>query len=329
MGKYCFGIDVGGTSVKCGLFQTDGVLVEKWEIPTRKENSGEAILPDIAKTILDKIAERKLDKEEVDGVGIGVPGPVNERGEVPCAVNLFWGFKEVTKELTELTGLPSKAGNDANVAALGEAWKGAAAGAKNVILVTLGTGVGGGIIVDGKIVGGAHGAGGEIGHAAVNHEEKEACNCGNCGCLEQYASATGIVRVAQRTLAATDEQTVLRKFTKLSAKNVLDAFKEGDKVACDVMAQVGEMLGGTLAMFACVTDPEHRSFLQLSEMMQVFTDLHVWLLKKHKYLFDKPHIYRRDSEIIKNPQFCRFRTVDFLCCTNIILKCFCIGSFSY
>ena len=121
MGKYCFGIDVGGTSVKCGLFQTDGVLVEKWEIPTRKENSGEAILPDIAKTILDKIAERKLDKEEIDGVGIGVPGPVNERGEVPCAVNLFWGFKEVTKELTELTGLPSKAGNDANVAALGEA----------------------------------------------------------------------------------------------------------------------------------------------------------------------------------------------------------------
>ena len=181
MGKYCFGIDVGGTSVKCGLFQTDGVLVEKWEIPTRKENSGEAILPDIAKTILDKIAERKLDKEEIDGVGIGVPGPVNERGEVPCAVNLFWGFKEVTKELTELTGLPSKAGNDANVAALGEAWKGAAAGAKNVILVTLGTGVGGGIIVDGKIVGGAHGAGGEIGHAAVDHEEKEACNCGNCG----------------------------------------------------------------------------------------------------------------------------------------------------
>ena len=113
-----------------------------------------------------------------------------------------------------------------------------------------------GIIVDGKIVGGAHGAGGEIGHAAVNHEEKEACNCGNCGCLEQYASATGIVRVAQRTLAATEEETVLSKFTKLSAKNVLDAFKEGDKVACDVMAQVGEMLGGTLAMFACVTDPE-------------------------------------------------------------------------
>lgn len=256
MGKYCFGIDVGGTSVKCGLFQTDGVLVEKWEIPTRKENNGEAILPDIAKAILDKMKERGLDKAEVDGVGIGVPGPVNEQGEVPCAVNLYWGFKAVAKEMTELTGLPAKAGNDANVAALGEAWKGAAAGAKNVIMVTLGTGVGGGIIIDGKILAGAHGAGGEIGHAAVDHAEEEECNCGNRGCLEQYASATGIVRVAKRVLAATEEDSVLRSFYKLSAKNVLDAYKDGDKVAGDIMDQVGEILGSTLAVFACVTDPE-------------------------------------------------------------------------
>ena len=254
MGKYCFGIDVGGTSVKCGLFQTDGVLVEKWEIPTRKENSGEAILPDIAKTILDKIAERKLDKEEIDGVGIGVPGPVNERGEVPCAVNLFWGFKEVTKELTELTGLPSKAGNDANVAALGEAWKGAAAGAKNVILVTLGTGVGGGIIVDGKIVGGAHGAGGEIGHAAVNHEEKEACNCGNCGCLEQYASATGISRLARKKMEHETRATILTK-EDLSAKAVFDAVKEGDEVAIEVATEMGNYLGHAMADMAAVLDP--------------------------------------------------------------------------
>ena len=256
MGKYCFGIDVGGTSVKCGLFQTDGVLVEKWEIPTRKENSGEAILPDIAKTILDKIAERKLDKSDVDGVGIGVPGPVNERGEVPCAVNLFWGFKEVTKELTELTGLPSKAGNDANVAALGEAWKGAAAGSKNVILVTLGTGVGGGIIVDGKIVTGHHGAGGEIGHANVDHHETESCNCGNRGCLEQFASATGIVRMAKKELAASEEKSVLRDMENISSKAVLDAFKENDPVAVATMEKVGEQLGGALAIISCVTDPE-------------------------------------------------------------------------
>ena len=256
MGKYCFGIDVGGTSVKCGLFQTDGVLVEKWEIPTRKENSGEAILPDIAKTILDKIAERKLDKEEIDGVGIGVPGPVNERGEVPCAVNLFWGFKEVTKELTELTGLPSKAGNDANVAALGEAWKGAAAGSSDVIMVTLGTGVGGGIIVDGKIVTGHHGAGGEIGHANVDHHETESCNCGNKGCLEQFASATGIVRMAKKELAVSAEKSVLRDVENISAKAVLDAFKENDPVAVATMKKVGEQLGGALAIISCVTDPE-------------------------------------------------------------------------
>ena len=256
MKSYCFGIDVGGTSVKCGLFNTDGTLLEKWEIPTRTENKGENILPDVAETIKAKIAEKNIDKDDIEGVGIGIPGPINSKGEAACAVNLYWGFTPVAQILSDLTGLKAQAGNDANVAALGEAWKGAAAGSGNVILVTLGTGVGGGIIVDGKIVGGAHGAGGEIGHAAVNHEEKEACNCGNCGCLEQYASATGIVRVAQRTLAATEEETVLRKFPKLSAKNVLDAFKDGDKVACDVMAQVGEMLGGTLAMFACVTDPE-------------------------------------------------------------------------
>ena len=256
MKKYAFGVDIGGTTCKIGFFDTNGTLLDKWEIKTNTENNGESILSDVAKAVDNKLAQEAISKDDVQGIGIGVPGPVDSQGVVHRCVNLGWGVVNVAEELGNLTGLTIKVGNDANVAALGEMWQGGAKGSKDVIMVTLGTGVGGGIIVDGKIVGGAHGAGGEIGHAAVNHEEKEACNCGNCGCLEQYASATGIVRVAQRTLAATDEQTVLRKFTKLSAKNVLDAFKEGDKVACDVMAQVGEMLGGTLAMFACVTDPE-------------------------------------------------------------------------
>lgn len=256
MGLYCFGIDVGGTSVKCGLFQTDGVLVEKWEIPTRTENQGEQILPDIAESILNKIKEKNLKKEEIEGVGIGIPGPVNEKGEVACAVNLYWGFKEVAKELGELTGLSAKAGNDANVAALGEAWKGAAAGARNVILITLGTGVGGGIIVNGQIVSGFHGAGGEVGHANINHEETEACNCGNRGCLEQYTSATGIVRVAKKMLAATDEASTLRDADPLTAKDVLDAMKAGDALAVKIMDEVGEQLGGALAVFAAVVDPE-------------------------------------------------------------------------
>lgn len=253
---YCFGIDVGGTSIKCGLFKEDGMLVEKWEIPTRTEDKGEHILPDVAETINKKISEKGIDKAEVTGVGIGIPGPTNSRGETFCAVNLYWDFKPVAKELSDLTGLNAKAGNDANVAALGEAWKGAAAGAQNVIMVTLGTGVGGGIIVDGRILAGAHGAGGEIGHANICHEETEACNCGNQGCLEQYASATGIVRLAKKALAASGEESILRKAEKLEAKDVLDAFKAGDTLAVRVMDEVGEKLGGALGIFAAVVDPE-------------------------------------------------------------------------
>lgn len=256
MGAYCFGIDVGGTSVKCGLFRTNGELLDKWEIPTRTENQGEAILPDIAKAIEGKINEKQIDKEDIEGVGIGIPGPVNSAGDVLCAVNLFWGFKAASKELSELTGLPAMAGNDANVAALGEAWKGAAEGAKNVIMATLGTGVGGGIIVNGKVVSGAHGAGGEIGHANINHQETESCNCGNKGCLEQFASATGIVRVAKAYLASSQEESVLRSIENITAKDVLDAFKEGDKAAVEIMEQVGEYLGGALAIFSTVVDPE-------------------------------------------------------------------------
>lgn len=256
MGLYCFGIDVGGTSVKCGLFLTDGTLVEKWEIPTRTENKGENILPDVAAAIDTKIKERGISKADVEGVGIGIPGPIDEKGDAAFAVNLYWGYKPVARELSELTGLRAKAGNDANVAALGEAWKGAAEGARSVIMVTLGTGVGGGIIIDGKIVSGAHGAAGEVGHASINHDEEESCNCGNRGCLEQYASATGIVRVAKQVLAATEEESTLRGREHLSAKNVLDAFKAGDKVACDIMEKVGDCLGGALAIFSCVVDPE-------------------------------------------------------------------------
>ena len=256
MSKYCFGIDVGGTSVKCGLFQTDGTLADKWEIPTRTENQGENILPDVAEAIRNKMQERGIDKADVAGVGIGIPGPINTKGEAACAVNLYWGFKPVAKELSELTGLPAKAGNDANVAALGEAWKGAAAGAQNVVMATLGTGVGGGIIVDGKIVAGHHGAGGEIGHANIDHSETEKCNCGNSGCLEQYTSATGIVRVARQILESSSETSTLRGIEKLTAKDVLDAFKAGDVLAGKIMEQVGDKLGGALAFIAAVVDPE-------------------------------------------------------------------------
>ena len=190
---YCFGIDVGGTTVKMGLFQTDGTLVEKWEIETRTEHAGEMILPDITKSVNLKISERGLSKEKITGIGIGIPAPVTEEGIVQNTANLGWGYKEVKKELEELTGIPAAVGNDANVAALGEMWLGGGKGSRNMIMVTLGTGVGGGIIINGQCVIGHHGAGGEIGHVCVRYDEEERCGCGKKGCLEQYASAISLL----------------------------------------------------------------------------------------------------------------------------------------
>ena len=235
MGKWCFGIDLGGTTVKCALFQDNGTVVDKWEIVTRTENNGDAILPDIADTVLKKIAEKGIDKAEVVGLGIGVPGPVEESGEIPCAVNLHWGRKNIEKELGDMTGLSVKAGNDANVAALGEMWKGGGQGYSNLVAVTLG---------------------GEIGHANVGKGETEACNCGNKGCLEQYASATGIARLARMTMESETEASVLRSLKKVTAKDVFDAYKEGDKLAEKIVEKFASYLGNALAIFACVTDPD-------------------------------------------------------------------------
>ena len=256
MMKYCFGVDVGGTTVKLGLFTVEGELLDKWEIKTYTENEGERILPDVAEAIKGKIAEKLLKAEEICGIGVGVPAPVDKNGAIERAANVGWMAKEIKKELEELTGFPCVIGNDANVAALGEMWKGAGEGEKDLIMVTLGTGVGGGIIIDSKIIAGYHGAGGEIGHACVNHNEVRPCNCGNHGCLEQYASATGIVRVANDILEESQEDSKMRHVEKLSAKNVLDFYKEGDALAVKTMEKVGDILGSTLAVFACVTDPE-------------------------------------------------------------------------
>ena len=255
MKKYCFGADIGGTTVKLGLFDTEGNVLDKWEIKTHTENEGSAILPDTAAAILAKIEERKLNPEEVVGIGVGVPGPVSADGIVPHTANLGWGYKEVTKELTERTGLPCKAGNDANVAALGEMWMGGAKGHKDVLLLTLGTGVGGGIIVDGKILIGAHGAGGEIGHIHVEDQIEEHCGCGNQGCLEQFASATGIARLARVALAESEEPSLLRE-GEVTAKAVFDALKEGDELAKRVVERFGKYLGTAISVMAGILDPE-------------------------------------------------------------------------
>ena len=237
--KYCFGVDIGGTTVKLGLFTTDGEIVDKWEIKTRTENQGEAVLPDIAEALKEKLEEKKIGRDEVEGIGVGVPAPVDSEGVVQNTANLGWGYKEVKREMEELSGMRAEIGNDANVAALGEMWLGAGKGRKNIVMVTLGTGVGGGIIIDGKPLVGAHGAGGEIGHLCVNYEETDHCGCGNTGCLEQYASATGITRLANIRLAKDDAKSVLRE-QEVSAKTVFDAVKAGDAVAKEIAEEFGK-----------------------------------------------------------------------------------------
>ena len=258
MEKYCVGVDVGGTTVKLGLFQTDGKLIFKWEIPTRKEDSGKYILEDVSVAVREVLRERQIHLEQVVGVGLGVPGPVLPDGQVERCVNLGWHNVNPQSQLSSfLDGILVKSGNDANVAALGEMWQGGGMGFTDIIMVTLGTGVGGGVIIDEKIVAGKHGLGGEIGHIHIRDEETEKCNCGGIGCVEQIGSATGIAREARRKMAASDEPSSMRAFgDAVTAKDVLDEAKKGDKMALEVVETVGRYLGMTLAQLAMTVDPQ-------------------------------------------------------------------------
>ena len=254
--KHGFGVDLGGTTVKIAYFDENGTMLDKWEIPTVTENGGEGILPDIAASVKGYIDKNALNKASLLGIGIGVPGPVIGNGVVKVCDNLGWGTVDVRAILSGLTGLPVSVGNDANLAALGEGWKGGGKDCPNMVLVTLGTGVGGGIVVDGKQVCGVFGAGGEIGHMVLVPDETEYCNCGKRGCAEQYCSATGIVRVAKRYLEAHEEESCLRKIEKLTAKDVFDASNAGDAAAQAILEQVYDYMGQFLANIDCVVDPE-------------------------------------------------------------------------
>ena len=256
MSKYAFGVDVGGTTVKLGLFDKEGNVLDKWEIPTNKANKGKAILPDIAKSILAKMDEKGIKEEDLAGIGLGAPGAVDDNGTlVGGAVNIGWEPFNIPDAIHAYINVPVKAANDANAAAFGEMWQGGGKGYNNMVAVTLGTGVGGGIIINGRLLSGATGAGGEIGHIHMNDNETEECGCKNKGCLEQYASATGIVRLARRRLAEDDKPSVLRG-EELSAKAVFDAVKAGDEVAIEIANRFGEYLGKGLAIVAGVVNPE-------------------------------------------------------------------------
>ena len=254
--KYGFGIDLGGTTVKLAFFNDEGTMLNKWEIPTVTSNGGSRILPDIAASIRAHLDKVGVADSEVLGIGIGVPGPVNGKGVVNKCVNLGWGVFNIHEELGKLTGFPVKAGNDANVAALGEYWKGGGQGCENMVFATLGTGVGGGIVIDGHLLHGAHGAGGEIGHLVLNRDETEQCGCGKRGCVEQYCSATGIVRMAYKYLASTDAFSSLRTLESITCKDIFDAGKAGDEVSLAILDKYYALLGEFLANLCCVVNPE-------------------------------------------------------------------------
>ena len=257
MKRFCIGVDVGGTSIKIGLFDIEGKLIDKWEIKTRKENNGQYIIQDIADSIKTKLNESELTLEDLTGVGMGIPGPVLESGYVERCVNIGWYEKNPARELSEvLDNVFVKTANDANIAALGESWKGGGAGFASSCLFTLGTGVGGGLVYDEKVLAGSHGMCGEIGHITVNPGETDACNCGNHGCLEQYASATGIVRIAKKLLGSAEKSSKMRSVDNLTAKDVFDFAREGDDLAMQAVDTLGRYLGLALSYVSLIFDPE-------------------------------------------------------------------------
>ena len=261
MDKYVFGVDIGGTTIKFGLFTEAGELVEKFTIDTDTSDEGTKLLPDTAKAILAKLEEKSLTIADVAGVGVGIPGPVDDDGVVLIGVNINWIKPVAVKEiLSDLLGIPVHVTNDANIAALGEMWLGAAKGANSAIMYTLGTGVGGGVIVDGKVINGTKGAGGEIGHTVAIPEGGAPCGCGRTGCLETVTSATGIARIAKEKLAETDVASTLRLVLDIEAKDVFDAAKAGDALALEIVDRVGYYLGLSAANLAITIDPEQFIF---------------------------------------------------------------------
>ena len=235
-----YGVDVGGTTIKLGLFDGRGSLLRRGSIPTDTSDRGANILPQISKWI----RRQDVPLNQISGVGLGVPGPVRRDGTVNRCVNLGWGVVPVAEELSGLLdGVPVRVANDANAAALGECWQGAGREMDSLLLVTLGTGVGGGLVLHGDVLAGAHGSAGEIGHMTVNPDETRLCSCGKRGCLEQYASAGGIVRLAREAGLLVE-----------SAKDVSDLAVWGNERARAVLEKAGRLLGLALSYAACLVD---------------------------------------------------------------------------
>lgn len=255
--KYAVGADIGGTSVKIGIFHTDGTLLEKWEIPTRVEEHGKNILSDIGASIRTGLEQAEIKTEEVCGIGLGVPGPVGKDGTVYKCANLGWGICNPIEEMKKIIDIPVKVANDANAAALGEMWQGSGRGHRDLVMITLGTGIGSGIIIDGKILNGTNGSAGEIGHINITEKETDVCGCGKRGCMEQFASANGIVRCTERYLSTKPEiASSLRLIKDFSCKDIFREAARGDVIADTMVSEAGYVIGKGLAIIANIINPE-------------------------------------------------------------------------
>ncbi|WP_405725465.1 ROK family glucokinase [Anaerotignum sp.] len=255
--KYCFGIDIGGTTVKIGLVAENGEIVTRWEVPTRKGSDPTGLLEDVKASLEACMAERKIGQADILGIGMAAPGPVTADGVLHGCVNIGWGDVDLDDLAEEVIGIsPVRLGNDARVAALGEAAYGAGKGAKSMLMLTLGTGVGGGVVLDGHILMGSSGVAGEIGHMTIDPYETETCGCGKTGCLEQYASATGMVRAAEKFLQEKTDDSVLRQLKQVTAKDLWDAAKDGDKLANEITDFVCDRLGAAIANATYLVDTE-------------------------------------------------------------------------
>lgn len=251
---YAYGVDIGGTSVKMGLFSAQKGLLEKWQLPSRADGNSAAMLTEIAGSLQKCAAANGLRRADILGAGVGAPGPVDERGVVYGCVNLGWGTVALKDALEALCGFNVRAENDANAAALGERWRGAAKGCDSMVLLTLGTGVGGAVILGGTLLRGAHGCAGEVGHIGVCSDEVTPCSCGARGCLEQYASAPGLVRLAKQAVVS-GEKTAL-PLDGLTAEIIFAAAQAGDAAALLAVDRMAERLGRALASIAAVCDPQ-------------------------------------------------------------------------
>lgn len=249
------GIDIGGTTIKFGVFTKEGELLKKWAVSTNISGNGQNIIPDIYKEIQTYLNTK--DQSPIYGIGLGIPGPVNKDGYVENCVNLGWRHTNPAQELAALLkNIPTAADNDANVAALGECFYGAGKGMENIFMVTLGTGVGGGTVINGRIVNGFQGLSGEIGHIPVNPRESQKCNCGNIGCLDQIASANGIVRYVKNLLESSQKASLLRNLPSLTASEITAAAASGDSLANEGLEYCMACLGKSLSIVSHIIDPE-------------------------------------------------------------------------